>query len=402
MFAPLSGKVRVYRKADDVRRTKITEFPSSFTAARLELANVPSSTVRSEMAPPNLQSLSEQLLLQRYTPSAVLVTKQGDILYVSGKIGKYLEPTAGRANWNVFAMARGGVSEALNEGFHKAVRQKKAVTLSNILVSDGQPGQRVDITIEPIANPEALRGMMILIFQNTHYLESNPVSGRKTGGRRDARLASVSNELKQAHRELRAARDEMQLSQEELRSTNEELQSMNEELQSTNEELTTSKEEMQSMNEELQTVNHELLSKVDELSHTSNDMKNLLDSTDIATLFLDDGLNVRRFTPRTSGVIKLIPGDVGRPITDIVSNMDYPGLADDAEEVLKTLSSKEKQVSARGGKWFLVRTMPYRTQENIIDGLVMTFSDVTASKKLEAELRKVQSSLEGRLQRRKG
>jgi two-component system CheB/CheR fusion protein len=179
----------------------------------------------------------------------------------------------------------------------------------------------------------------------------------------------------------------MQTSQEELRSTNEELQSTNEELQSTNEELTTSKEEMQSMNEELQTVNHELQAKVDELSYSNNDMKNLLNSTDIATLFLDDALLVRRFTTQTAKLIKLIPADAGRPITDIATELNYLKMSDDAREVLRTLVFKETEVSTRDGRWFKVRIMPYRTLENVIDGVVITFTDATTSKALEAALR---------------
>ena len=202
-----------------------------------------------------------------------------------------------------------------------------------------------------------------------------------------ARLAEISSELQRAHEELQSTREEMQTSQEELKSMNEELQSTNEELQSTNEELTTSKEEMQSMNEELQTVNHELQAKVDELSRSNNDMKNLLNSTDIATLFLDGELLVRRFTTPTAKIIKLIPGDAGRPITDIVSELDYPDLAEDAREVLRTLVFRERQVASRDGRWFSVRVMPYRTLENVIDGVVITFSDITATKGLEDRLR---------------
>ena len=164
----------------------------------------------------------------------------------------------------------------------------------------------------------------------------------REAGARSPRVAELEQELQQARGEARATREEMQTSQEELQSANEELQSTNEELQSTNEELTTSKEEMQSMNEELQTVNTELQAKVDELSHASNDMKNLLDSTDIATLFLDKELNVRRFTPQATKIIKLIPADVGRPITDLASDLRYPELADDAREVLRKLAVVEK------------------------------------------------------------
>jgi two-component system CheB/CheR fusion protein len=186
----------------------------------------------------------------------------------------------------------------------------------------------------------------------------------------------------------------MQTSQEELRSANEELQSTNEELQSTNEELTTSKEEMQSMNEELQTVNTELQTKVDELSRVSSDMKNLLNSTDIATLFLDNELNVRRFTPQATKIIKLLPGDVGRPITDLASELKYPELAEDVREILRTLSSAEKPIAACDGRWFTVRIMPYRTLDNRIEGVVITFADITVAKTLEAKLRANQSVLE--------
>jgi two-component system CheB/CheR fusion protein len=207
------------------------------------------------------------------------------------------------------------------------------------------------------------------------------------------RFVELERELQQARDDVQSTREEMQTSQEELKSTNEELQSTNEELQSTNEELTTSKEEMQSMNEELQTVNQELQSKVDDLARSNNDMRNLLNSTDVATLFLDSDLLVRRFTTQTTKIIKLIPSDAGRPITDIASELDYPDLAEDGREVLRTLVFKEKQVSARDGRWFSVRIMPYRTLENVIDGLVITFSDSTASKLLETALREQASQL---------
>jgi len=180
--------------------------------------------------------------------------------------------------------------------------------------------------------------------------------------------------------------EEMQTSQEELKSTNEELQSTNEELQSTNEELTTSKEEMQSLNEELQTVNAELQSKVDEFARVNNDMKNLLNSTDIATLFLDKELNIRRFTNQATKIFKLIKSDIGRPFTDQVTNLNYPELADDALEVLRTLIFIEKQVPAKDGRWFNIRIMPYRTFDDRIDGLVITFINISESKRAEEEL----------------
>jgi two-component system CheB/CheR fusion protein len=169
---------------------------------------------------------------------------------------------------------------------------------------------------------------------------------------------------------------------------------MNEELQSTNEELTTSKEEMQSMNEELQTLNHELEAKVDTLSQLNNDMKNLLENTEIATVFLDTALRVRLFTAGTNRIFKLIPGDVGRPITDIASELAYPELAADAREVLRTLTVHEQPAAAPDGRWLRVRIMPYRTLENMIDGVVITFADITVSKTLEGKLRATQAGME--------
>jgi two-component system CheB/CheR fusion protein len=204
----------------------------------------------------------------------------------------------------------------------------------------------------------------------------------------------MEREIEQLRQELRTTREEMQTSQEELKSTNEELQSTNEELQSTNEELTTSKEEMQSMNEELQTLNNELQVKVDDLFRTSSDLKNLLDTTDIATLFLDNALRVRRFSSQTTKITQLIASDVGRPITDIASDLFYPELGEDVRQVLRTLGSAEKQVAARDGRWFTARILPYRTLENKIDGVAISFVDITVSKTLEAELRKSQADLE--------
>jgi two-component system, chemotaxis family, CheB/CheR fusion protein len=397
LFTPLPGKSRLYRRLDNGRHADLSEFPFAFPRVRLEAPTFQSAA----MAPvPTLQAQADQLLLQRYSPAAVLVTKDGDILYVSGKTGKYLEPAAGKANWNLFAMSQEGLGNALSEAFHKALRQNAIVTLANVQVGPISAAQFVDVTVHPVATPQALQGLLMVVFADV--LKPASISERLPSDQAtlgDARLSEMAQALQQAHVDLQATRDEMQTSQEELRSTNEELQSMNEELQSTNEELTTSKEESQSMNEELQTVNQEMLAKVDELSRTGNDMKNLLDSTDIAILFLDNSLLVRRFTPATASIIRLIPVDVGRPITDIVSVLDYPALAADTLHVLRTLVPVEKEIAAQRDQWFTVRVMPYRTQENRVDGVVITFADITASKALETALRKAQFDLEARFTR---
>ena len=259
--------------------------------------------------------------------------------------------------------------------------------------------QTVDITVQAIEEPEALRGMVMIVFTDVATPLEKKAKGRsKTAPVGNARVLELEQELQQFREELQTTREEMQSSQEELKSTNEELQSTNEELQSTNEELTTSREEMQSLNEELQTVNAEQQSKMDELSRMNNDMRNLLNSTEIVTVFLDNELHVRRFTTGADKLFKLIPGDVGRPLSDIVSDLLYPGMTEEAREVLRTLVFSEKQIATTDGRWFLVRIMPYRTMEDVIGGVVITFANITAAKTLEAELREEIARLKKLLQ----
>jgi len=253
----------------------------------------------------------------------------------------------------------------------------------------------VNVTLHRLEKPEPLRGLVMIVFADVPApLEARELGRSRKSPGRGPRLKELEKKHQQVCMELQTTREEMQSSQEELRSSNEEMQSTNEELQSTNEELTTSKEEMQSLNEELQTVNAELQVRVDELSRSNNDMKNLLNSTDIATLFLDKDLKVRRFTTQATKIIKLIPGDVGRPITDLASDLLYPELPVDAGEVLSKLGFAERPVNARDGRWFTVRIMPYRTLDDRIDGVVITFADITASKKLETQLREKHDLLE--------
>ena len=336
------------------------------------------------------------MLLQRYGPAAVLVNDQGDILYISGRTGKYLEPAAGKVNWNVLAMAREGLRAELAAAFRRALRGNDAVTLSNVRVRTDGGEQVVQVVIQPLEEPEALRGMGMILFSDVAVppqLKTRGLASRPSP--HSSRLPELERELQEARDETRTTREEMQTSQEELKSTNEELQSTNEELQSSNEELTTSKEEMQSLNEELQTVNAELSVKVDELSHANNDMKNLLDSTDLATVFLDRALRIRRYTTRATDLVKLIPSDVGRPVTDLASDVLYPELVADAREVLRTLALVEKEIAVRDGRWFVVRILPYRTIEDKIDGVVITYTEVTTAKTLEAELRRLLAEQQG-------
>ncbi len=395
LFAPLGGKSRQFRRTETVMRPEQIAFPTAFSAG-----SVTSVATHPTMAKPpaSLQALADQLVLSSYAPPAVLTNEEGDIFYVSGRTGKYLEPAAGKANWNIFAMAREGLRYELAGAFKETLRKKSGVTLTGLTVGTNGGTQQVNVSVRLIEEPAPLRGLVMVVFTDV----AAPTAAHAGGPTakvpaRSPRLAELEAELLRLRGESRATHEEMQTSQEELRSANEELQSTNEELQSTNEELTTSKEEMQSMNEELQTVNAELQAKVDLLSQASNDMKNLLDSTDIATLFLDKELNVRRFTPEATKIIKLIATDAGRPITDLATGLRYPELADDAREVLRKLVAVEKPISASDNRWFTVRIMPYRTVDDRIDGVVITFANITVSKTLEGKLRGEHAVLEKHL-----
>ncbi|MDP3072396.1 MAG: chemotaxis protein CheB [Opitutaceae bacterium] len=383
LFAPLPGKSRLFRRKDSGPGAGPVEFPSAFVASPPD-ARPPA---RAPMVPADsLQAQAEQWLLRHHAPAAVLVNDQGDILFVSGRTGPYLEPAAGKANWNVLVMAREGLRYELISACQKSSRQPGPVASRRLRIGADGRTMGVDLTVQRIAEPGPLGGLTMIVFSES----ADPVPAPKGRGAKAAPPSELTweleRELRQARDEVQSTREEMQTSQEELKSMNEELQSTNEELQSTNEELTTSKEEMQSLNEELQTLNAELQAKLDELCAASNDMKNLLNSTEIATVFLDNALNVRRFTEQATAIINLIPGDVGRPVTDLASSLVYPDLVKDAHEVLRSLNTVEKALSTRDGRSFALRLMPYRTMDNRIDGVVITFTDLTSIRKLEASL----------------
>jgi two-component system CheB/CheR fusion protein len=381
LFSPLDSKVRLYRRIDqsaldELRSAAPPELQVMSAAAQVE------PVVAAKAGPPNIQAVADRVIVQHFAPVGLLCNDKGDILYISRRAGKYLEPPVGKANLNIFAMARDGLRHELSRVFADALRQPGVIRANGIKVGTEGATQIINLQAQTLGEPKELRGTVMVIIDD---VAAEPELPKRDSSRRDAlHVADLTKELQRVREEAHTTREEMQTSQEELKSSNEELQSTNEELQSTNEELTSSKEEMQSLNEELQTVNHELQSKVDELSRANNDLKNLLNSTNIATLFLDGELRVRRFTTPTSRIIKLIPGDTGRAITDIASDLEDSSLADDAREVLRTLVFKEKQVATRDGRWFSLRIMPYRTVENVVDGVVITFSDVSPPEKNRA------------------
>ncbi|MDD5287360.1 MAG: chemotaxis protein CheB [Desulfuromonadaceae bacterium] len=390
LYTPLNVKSRLFRRHDTHTPLEPIAFPPSFIPA---MSGGAKELLIMEPVV-NLQSLADRLLLQHFSPPAVLVNDNGDILYINGRTGKYLEPAAGKANWSIFSMAREEIRFDLGSAFQKATRRKEIVAVKGLKVTTNSGIQMVDITVEPINEPEALRGMLLIVFTDVAAPPEKRATGRSTAAPAgNPKLLGLEQELQQYREELQTTREEMQSSQEELKSSNEELQSTNEELQSTNEELTTSREEMQSLNEELQTVNAEQMSKMDDLARTNNDMRNLLNSTEIVTVFLDNELHIRRFTPGADKLFKLRQGDVGRPLDEIVTDLIYPDLTGTARDVLRTLAFSEKQITTTDGRWFSVRIMPYRTIDDVIGGVVITFANITTFKRSEAELQEENARL---------
>jgi two-component system CheB/CheR fusion protein len=383
IFTQLDAKLKFYKRSVSSVNAELLDFPSSYSRNKVTVSVA--DNVKSVKVNDNIQTLAEELLLQRYAPASVLINENGDILYITGRTGKFLEPAAGKANMNIYAMAREGLGTYLISAIRKAKQNYEPVILRNIKVGTNGGTQYIDVTAQRIEKPDAIKGTVMLVFNEVAAL-LKPKIAKTDKLTSNTRLVELEFELQRANEELQSTREEMQTSQEELKSTNEELQSSNEELQSTNEELTTSKEEMQSLNEELQTVNAEMQSKISDFVLANNDMKNLLNSTDIATLFLDKELNIRRYTDQIKKIIKLRPTDIGRPFTEMVSDLKYPKIESDAKEVLRTLVFKESDIEASNARWFTVRIMPYRTLDDHIDGLVITFIDITKAKKLETEL----------------
>ncbi len=383
LFRPLSSTSRIYRRGELPTGTGAVHFPvnrhlsAQATAQEYSMPRHPPSTF-------NLQALADQVLLQRFSPAAVMVNEVGDILYISGRTGAYLEPAAGKANWNIHVMARPEIRTPLAMALRQAVKERTSVTTHGLRL-EGNPTQVLDLTIEPIEDPAALERMIMIIFREV----AAPLVRKSRQRASTAQIdASVSAELLQSQREIQVLREAIRAADEERQAAIEELQSANEELQSANEELTSSKEEAQSMNEELQTINAELQFKLDDLALAQSDMQNLLNSTDIATLFLDKDLNVRRFTDQIKRIIQLRDADIGRPLSDLSSTLQYPELRADVTATLHTLAFCEKEVSTTDAHWFKVRIMPYRTVANVIQGAVITFVDITAAKELESRLRK--------------
>ncbi len=374
--------------------------------SRMPLPNLTIGTVRVSLPVPfegktmenaapliNLPSIMERLVLADFTPPCVLVNHQFEVLCVHGRTGKFLELAPGTDARNLVAMAREGLKAHLGSALHRAFEQNSAVPTNDIVcpsvrVRTNGNHQTINLRVRLLSTPPSVEGLALVVFEEINP-EPIETQGDSTAPQEEGlvRIQELEQDLRASRDYLRTTVEELETTNEELKSTNEELQSTNEELQSINEEHETSKEELQSVNEELITVNGELEGKLGELAASNNDMINLLASTEIATLFLDRNLSIKRYTPEVRRIFNLIQTDIGRPLTDIAGNLDYPALATDSAKVLNTLIPRIREACTREGRWYKARILPYRTTENVIDGVVITFIDITDQKALEAQSR---------------
>ena len=400
LFAPVARKERIYqRKAHDFGPHGMGILSLFPHPPGKEIARRAGIGALSDNKLP-LQEIAERTLLEHYSPVGALVNDRGDILYLLGRTGRYLEPTPGEASLNIFRMAREGLRGDLTIALHRAVSLGILTRQSGLRVKNDGNFTTVNLTVLPVpTDPEGAipRGLFLVIFEKELAADAkqsmeaavDAVEGAAAlSTDLDAYIVRLKQELRTKEEYLQTTIEELETSNEELRSAHEEMQSVNEELQSTNEELETSKEELQSVNEELCTVNNELQAKVVDLSRSNNDMKNLLSGTGIGTIFVDHLLRILRFTPTVSALINLIETDVGRPVDQIRSNLaGYDHLAADLREVLEHLVPKELEVRTNTGEWYLLRIRPYRTLENVIEGAVITFTEISVMKKAQEALR---------------
>ena len=335
-------------------------------------------------------------IVEHFAPTFVIVDEIGQTLYFSSGTGKYLQPAAGPPNRDIVAMARTGLRADLRTALHRAKEAGRRVVRDRIHVQINGGIQTISIAVEPIVEGKEIAYGIV-------FTDRGPISPQDEAGARprpegqDSTVQLIENELQETKERLQSTIEELETANEEFRSSNEELLSVNEELQSTNEELETSKEELQSVNEELQTVNNELSSKIEELDRANSDLNNLFQSTQIATVFLDRDLVIRSFTPTVTELFNVIPGDRGRPLTDLVGRVDYPDLEKDIRAVFGGEVIERAVSHADGKAHYLARVLPYRSADNAIDGVLLTFVDVTNLVAAEEQQKVLTSELSHRV-----
>jgi two-component system CheB/CheR fusion protein len=386
IFSPLDLKLKLFKRSSSELVPDLINFPSTIISNRQY--NIQSNF--SSDSGMNVESLADQFILENYSPAGLLVNENGDIVYIKGTISKYLDPAVGKASMNIFPMLKGSLREIFPPAFQKVLFEKSKFVLHNIKIGN----RSLNVNIQWVEKPQVLYGYVMITF-----VELNESGKIKLLSPLPKKITAKLQQLRSKKPLVEVVSTEPIIVQNVLLKSqkksldNDELRATNEILQATNEELTTSREEMQSLNEELQTVNTELVIKAEDYIRVTNDMKNLLNSTDIRILILDNKMNIRRYTTPATSIFKLIKTDIGRPLTDLVSELIYPEFIKDAQEVLDTLLFSEKQVQSKDGMWYIVRIMPYLTLDDKIDGLVMTFIDIYDLKTSELKLSETEESL---------
>jgi two-component system, chemotaxis family, CheB/CheR fusion protein len=421
LFGVLDRKSKLYQRREDAHGAQRTAMGRLLSPMAARGAAQPWVIKKSILpAKPPLRELTEQALLRQLAPVAALVNGQGDILYLHGRSGLYLEPAPGEAGINnILKMAREGLRRDLAITLHKAARTAETVQCAGLRVKTNAHFTPVNLSVCPLATDAAAVTSadlseaplyLVILAEAQIDLEQvqqaalsviagvqnpdNPENPDDPAANSDPRIVALKQELRSKEEYLQTTNEELETSNENLKSANEEMQSVNEELQSANEELETSREELQSVNEELITVNAELQTKVTDLSRANNDMNNLLAGSGVGTVFVDHQLRILRFTPEARAIINLIPGDEGRPVAHLVSNLiGYDRLVTDVQVVLDTLIPQEVDVQTTAGKWYTMRILPYRTLDNVIEGAVITFVDITEMVRTREALQKANEVL---------
>jgi two-component system CheB/CheR fusion protein len=387
LFETLSKKGRIYRRIGSTRLERV-DFP---IIAPVEVGRpARHSAELAELQPVNLGEFTQRLLLDQFAPAAVLINRKCEILYFFGACAQYLEFPSGQPTRDLILMAREGLRTWLRRAVHRAIRDNESVVLAHVQGKRNGSYRPARVTVTPVQAPKAAEGLLLITFEDQPAADQPPsppgVEGQAEGSDESA-LRQLEDELKATREDLQTTVEELESSNEELKASNEEATSMNEELQSANEELETSREKLQALNEKLSTVISQLQAKVEELEKTNNDMANFLHSTVLPTVFLDGASRIRLFTPNATGLFHLIATDVGRPLGDIRARFDDPELLGDVQQVLKEFIPREKEVSTADGSWWIRRIMPYRTRDHRIDGIVITFVDITERILRESEKR---------------
>jgi len=394
LFATIHNKWKIFERLDGKRRME-TVFPIA-TPVRMPTLYRPARPAKTAEPSPGI--VAERLLMERYSPPCVVVSDKFETVYISTRLGRFLEVPTGEPTWDILRMAREDLRPTLRAAIYKAFAEQKRIEFRGVKVVDGERDSTINLIVEPLGPTPGCKQAMVVFepgvppAQIADFTVSVGIHEGETFRETlihqlEEQLRVTDEQLQTTSEQLETSNEEFMSANEELMSINEELQSANEELQSTNEELETSKEELQALNEELITVNTELQGKVEELNQLNSDMENLFASSGIATLFLDRVLHIKGFTPAAAAIFNLIPSDIGRPFRHLAGKIDWPTLTQDAETVLAGQPFAEREVASLDKeRCYLKRIFPYRTQNGSIDGIVVTFIDIAKRKQAEGAL----------------